>query len=60
MNFNFMGGSVGRAAGEAFVAGAEFAFANKLPYVFFLNKWWNANARIKSFINADAKNDCSN
>jgi acetyl-CoA carboxylase carboxyl transferase subunit beta len=35
MNFNFMGGSVGRAAGEAFVAGAEFAFANKLPYVFF-------------------------
>jgi acetyl-CoA carboxylase carboxyl transferase subunit beta len=35
MNFNFMGGSVGRAAGEAFVAGAEFAYANKLAYVFF-------------------------
>ena len=34
-NFNFMGGSVGRAAGEAFVAGAEFAYANKLAYVFF-------------------------
>ena len=35
MNFNFMGGSVGRAAGEAFVAGAEFAYSNKLTYVFF-------------------------
>jgi acetyl-CoA carboxylase carboxyl transferase subunit beta len=35
MNFNFMGGSVGRAAGEAFVAGAEFAYSNKLAYVFF-------------------------
>jgi acetyl-CoA carboxylase carboxyl transferase subunit beta len=34
-NFNFMAGSVGRAAGEAFVAGAEFAYANKLPYIFF-------------------------
>jgi acetyl-CoA carboxylase carboxyl transferase subunit beta len=34
-NFNFMGGSVGRAAGEAFVAGAEFAYSNKLAYVFF-------------------------
>ena len=33
--FNFMGGSVGRAAGEAFVAGAEFAYSNKLAYVFF-------------------------
>jgi len=35
MNFNFMGGSVGRAAGEAFVAGAEFAYSNKLAYVLF-------------------------
>jgi acetyl-CoA carboxylase carboxyl transferase subunit beta len=35
MNFNFMAGSVGRAAGEAFVAGAEFAYSNKLAYVFF-------------------------
>jgi acetyl-CoA carboxylase carboxyl transferase subunit beta len=35
MNFNFMGGSVGRAAGEAFVTGAEFAYTNKLAYVFF-------------------------
>jgi len=35
MNFNFMGGSVGRAAGEAFVAGAEFAYTNKLADVFF-------------------------
>jgi acetyl-CoA carboxylase carboxyl transferase subunit beta len=35
INFNFMGGSVGRAAGEAFVTGAEFAFSNKLAYVFF-------------------------
>jgi len=34
-NFKFMGGSIGRASGEAIVAGAEFAFANKLPYVIF-------------------------
>jgi len=35
MDFNFIGGSVGRAAGEAFITGADYAFANKLPYVFF-------------------------
>ena len=35
MNFNFIGGSVGRAAGEAFCTGAEFALTNRLPYVFF-------------------------
>jgi len=35
MNFNFIGGSVGRAAGEAFVTGAEFALTNRLSYVFF-------------------------
>jgi acetyl-CoA carboxylase carboxyl transferase subunit beta len=34
-NFSFMAGSIGRAAGEAFVTGAEFAFTNKLAYVFF-------------------------
>jgi len=35
MNFKFMGGSIGRAAGEAIVAGAEFAFAKKLAYIIF-------------------------
>jgi acetyl-CoA carboxylase carboxyl transferase subunit beta len=35
MNFNFIGGSVGRAAGEAFCTGAEFALTNRLPFVFF-------------------------
>jgi len=35
MDFNFIGGSVGRAAGEAFITGADYAFSNKLPYVFF-------------------------
>ena len=34
-NFKFLGASIGRAAGEAIVAGAEFAYANKLPYVIF-------------------------
>ena len=34
-NFLFLGGSVGRAAGEAIIAGAEFAYANKIPYVVF-------------------------
>ena len=34
-NFLFLGGSVGRAAGEAIIAGAEFAYTNKIPYVVF-------------------------
>jgi len=34
-SFKFLGGSVGRAAGEAIVTGAEFAYANKLGYVIF-------------------------
>lgn len=34
-NFLFLGGSVGRAAGEAIITGAEFAYANKIPYVVF-------------------------
>ena len=34
-NFKFLGGSVGRASGEAIIAGAEFAYANKIPYVVF-------------------------
>ena len=34
-NFKFLGGSVGRAAGEAIITGAEFAYSNKIPYVVF-------------------------
>jgi acetyl-CoA carboxylase carboxyl transferase subunit beta len=34
-SFKFLGGSVGRAAGEAIVAGAEFAYSNKIGYVIF-------------------------
>ncbi len=33
MNFEFMGGSMGRAVGSAIVKGAKIAVENKLPYV---------------------------
>ena len=34
-DFAFMGGSMGQAVGEAFIAGVESAIANKCPYVVF-------------------------
>ena len=34
-DFRFIGGSFGAASGEAFIAGAQHAIANKMPYVFF-------------------------
>jgi acetyl-CoA carboxylase carboxyl transferase subunit beta len=34
-DFGFMGGSLGMAAGEAFVKGAETALENRTPYVLF-------------------------
>ena len=35
MNFNFMGGSMGRAVGNGIVEGAKKAIENKCPYVIF-------------------------
>ena len=35
MNFNFMGGSMGRAVGEGIVRGAQKAIENKCPYIIF-------------------------
>ena len=35
MNFNFMGGSMGRAVGEGIVMGAQKAIENKCPYIIF-------------------------
>ncbi len=35
MNFNFMGGSMGRAVGEGIVTGAQKAIENKYPYIIF-------------------------
>jgi len=35
MNFNFMGGSMGRAVGEGIVKGAQKAIENKYPYIIF-------------------------
>ena len=35
MNFNFMGGSMGRAVGEGIVRGAQKAIENKYPYIIF-------------------------
>ena len=34
-DFAFMGGSMGQAVGEAFIAGAESAIANRCPYIVF-------------------------
>src|SRR3546814_13416432 len=34
-DFAFMGGSMGLAVGEAFVAGVEAAIADKCPYIIF-------------------------
>tara|TARA_B110000438_G_C15767468_1_gene630296 strand:+ start:139 stop:813 length:675 start_codon:yes stop_codon:yes gene_type:complete len=35
MNFNFMGGSMGRAVGEGIVVGAKKAIENNCPYIIF-------------------------
>lgn len=35
MNFNFMGGSMGRAVGDGIVLGAKKAIENKYPYIIF-------------------------
>ena len=34
-NFGFMGGSMGQAVGEAFIAGVEVAIARRAPYIVF-------------------------
>ena len=34
-DFRFIGGSFGAASGEAFIAGAQHAIENKIPYIFF-------------------------
>jgi acetyl-CoA carboxylase carboxyl transferase subunit beta len=34
-NFGFMGGSMGQAVGEAFIAGVESAIANNCPFIVF-------------------------
>ena len=34
-DFRFIGGSFGAASGEAFIAGAQHAIRNNIPYIFF-------------------------
>ena len=34
MEFEFIGGTLGRQAGESFIYGAEYAFQNNIPYIF--------------------------
>ena len=34
-DFRFIGGSFGAASGEAFIAGAQHAIENNMPYIFF-------------------------
>ena len=33
-DFRFIGGSLGAASGEAFIAGAQHAIENNIPYIF--------------------------
>ena len=35
-DFRFIGGSFGAASGEAFIAGAQHAIENKMPYIFLV------------------------
>ena len=35
-DFRFIGGSFGARSGEAFIAGAQNAIQNKMPYVFLV------------------------
>ena len=35
-NFSFIGGSVGSASGEAFIAGVQNAIDNQTPFIFFV------------------------
>ena len=39
-DFRFIGGSFGAASGEAFIAGAQHAIENNIPYIFFSCQWW--------------------
>ena len=34
-DFRFIGGSLGAASGEAFIAGAQHAIENNIPYMFY-------------------------
>jgi acetyl-CoA carboxylase carboxyl transferase subunit beta len=34
MEFEFIGGTLGRQAGESFIYGAEYAYQNNIPYIF--------------------------
>ena len=55
-DFNFMGGSMGMAAGEAIVTACEFAKKELLTSYYFQFLWWSENARRNFVINANAKN----
>ena len=35
-DFRFIGGSFGAASGEAFIAGAQHAIENNIPYIFLV------------------------
>ena len=35
-DFRFIGGSFGAASGEAFIAGAQYAIENKMPFIFLV------------------------
>ena len=40
-DFRFIGGSLGAASGEAFIAGAQHAIENNIPYCFISSRWWS-------------------
>ena len=56
MNFDFMGGSMGRAVGGGIVKGAFEATSEKCPYILFTCSGGAQNARRNSQFDANAKN----
>ena len=48
-DFNFIGGSIGAAEGEAFLYGIQHAIENQQPFVIFYFWWWNENDGVINF-----------
>ena len=52
-DFRFIGGSVGSASGEAFIAGVQVAIENKSPFIFFSCSGGQRMMEVVNCINAN-------
>ena len=48
-DFDFVGGSIGAAEGEAFLYGIQHAIENEQPFVVFTSGGWNENDGVINF-----------